>query len=488
MLLVPDPDTAVIDPFRQHKTLNLNCFVRDPVTGESYSRDPRYVAKKAEDYLVSTGIADTAYFGPEAEFFIFNDIRFDQNSHEGYYHIDSVEGIWNSGSDEGPNLGFKPRYKEGYFPIPPMDHFQDLRSEMILTMEKMGIEIEVQHHEVGTAGQAEIDMRFDTLPTMADKLMLYKYVREERGPGQRLYRHFHAQAACSRTTGRACTSTRSLWKGGEPLFYSEVGYAGLSRHGRWYIGGLAEARPGHPGLRRPDHQQLQAPGPRLRGAGQPGVQPAQPLGRLPDPAVLQEPQGQAGGVPLPRPVLQPLPGLLGHLDGRSRRRPEQDRAARPGGQGPLRPAPRGAGPGAPGAGLAARSPWPPWRPTTSSCRPAACSPTTSSRRGSTTSASTRSTRSASGPTPGSSTSTTTYKALSCFYVVQEALLGHERDHVRAGRRGGVSLSGPVPSLLWLEAWCSRAGTGGRARLAPGPNRSVPNRHRAAIPPAGQPAP
>src|SRR5437879_1621548 len=176
MLLVPDPNTAVIDPFRQHRTLNLNCFVRDPVTGESYSRDPRYIAKKAEDYLVSTGVADAAYFGPEAEFFIFNDIRFDQNSHEGFYRIDSVEGIWNSGTDEVPNLGFKPRHKEGYFPVPPMDHFQDLRSEMILTMQRMGIDIEVHHHEVGTAGQAEIDMRFDTLLSMADKLMLYKYI------------------------------------------------------------------------------------------------------------------------------------------------------------------------------------------------------------------------------------------------------------------------------------------------------------------------
>ncbi|HSS11434.1 MAG TPA: glutamine synthetase beta-grasp domain-containing protein, partial [Acidimicrobiales bacterium] len=163
MLLIPDPDTAVVDPFRQHKTLNINCFVRDPVTGESYSRDPRYVAQKAQDYLVSTGIADTAYFGPEAEFYIFNDIRFDQNQHSGFYSIDSVEGIWNSGKDEGPNLGFKPRYKEGYFPVPPMDHFQDLRSEMILKMEELGIEIEIQHHEVGTAGQAEIDMRFDSL-------------------------------------------------------------------------------------------------------------------------------------------------------------------------------------------------------------------------------------------------------------------------------------------------------------------------------------
>ena len=176
MILIPDPNTAVIDPFRQHKTLNINCFVRDPVTGEPYSRDPRYVAKKAEDYLKSTGIADTAYFGPEAEFYIFDDVRFDQDQHSAYYSVDSVEGIWNSARDEGPNLGYKPRYKEGYFPVPPMDHYQDLRSEMVLIMEQVGIEIEVQHHEVGTAGQAEIDMRFDTLLAMADKLMLYKYV------------------------------------------------------------------------------------------------------------------------------------------------------------------------------------------------------------------------------------------------------------------------------------------------------------------------
>jgi glutamine synthetase len=242
MLLVPDPNTAVIDPFRQHKTLNLNCFVRDPVTGESYSRDPRYVAKKAEHYLVSTGVADTAYFGPEAEFFIFNDIRFDQNSHEGYYMIDSVEGIWNSGTDEGPNLGFKPRYKEGYFPVPPMDHFQDLRSEMILTMEQLGIEIEIQHHEVGTAGQAEIDMRFDTLSAMADKLMLYKYVVKSVARANGLSATFMPKPIFA-DNGSGMHVHSSLWKGGEPLFYSELGYAGLSDIGRWYIGGLLAHAP-----------------------------------------------------------------------------------------------------------------------------------------------------------------------------------------------------------------------------------------------------
>ncbi len=242
MLLMPDPDTAVVDPFRQHKTLNINCFVRDPVTGESYSRDPRYVAKKAEEYLISTGVADTAYFGPEAEFFIFNDIRFDQNSHEGYYHIDSVEGIWNSGKDERPNLGFKPRYKEGYFPIPPMDHLQDLRSEMILTMEKMGVDIEVQHHEVGTAGQAEIDMRFDTLLTMADKLMIYKYVVKSVARAAGMTATFMPKPLYG-DNGSGMHVHSSLWSGGEPLFHSELGYAGLSDTGRWYIGGLLKHAP-----------------------------------------------------------------------------------------------------------------------------------------------------------------------------------------------------------------------------------------------------
>src|SRR5437016_2638842 len=167
MLLFPDPTTAFLDPFTREPTLNLICDVRDPLTKEPYSRDPRYVAHKAENFLRSSGLADVAYFGPEAEFYIFDDVRFDQTTHSGYYFLDSVEGAWNTGTDEGPNLGFKVRYKEGYFPVPPMDHYQDLRTEMILVMERLGIEIEVQHHEVGTAGQAEIDMRFETLQSTA---------------------------------------------------------------------------------------------------------------------------------------------------------------------------------------------------------------------------------------------------------------------------------------------------------------------------------
>ena len=237
MILVPDPNTAVIDPFREFKTLNLNCFVRDPVTGDPYSRDPRFVAKKAEEYLVSTGLADTAYFGPEAEFYIFNDVRFHQDQHSASYSVDSIEGIWNSNTDERPNLGFKPRYKEGYFPVPPMDHFQDLRSEMILTLEKVGIETEVQHHEVGTAGQAEIDMRFDTLLAMADKLMLYKYVTKSVAWAHDLSVTFMPKPLFQ-DNGSGMHCHQSLWKAGEPLFFSETGYGGLSNMARWYIGGL----------------------------------------------------------------------------------------------------------------------------------------------------------------------------------------------------------------------------------------------------------
>ena len=242
MLLFPDSNTAVIDPFRQHKTLNMNCFVRDPITGEPYTRDPRYVAQKAEAYLASTGIADTVYFGPEAEFFIFDDVRFHYDQHSSSHSVDSVEGSWNTGRDEGPNLGYKIRYKEGYFPVPPMDHFQDLRSEMILTMERLGIEIEVQHHEVGTAGQAEIDMKYDTLLTMADKLMLYKYVVKNVAHAAGKTATFMPKPIFQ-DNGSGMHVHSSLWKGGEPLFYAETGYAGLSDMGRWYIGGLLKHAP-----------------------------------------------------------------------------------------------------------------------------------------------------------------------------------------------------------------------------------------------------
>ncbi len=242
MILKPDPDTAVIDPFRPHTTLNINCWVHDPITHENYSRDPRYVAKKAEEYLKSTGLADTCYIGPEAEFFVFDDVRFEQTSNRGFYQVDSVEAAWNTGRDEQPNLGYKPRTKEGYFPVPPMDQYQDLRSEMALILVQLGIDVEVQHHEVGPAGQAEIDIRFDSLLRQADKLMLFKYVVKNVAWNAGKTATFMPKPIFE-DNGSGMHTHQSLWKGGEPLFYDEKGYAGLSDMARWYIGGLLAHAP-----------------------------------------------------------------------------------------------------------------------------------------------------------------------------------------------------------------------------------------------------
>ncbi len=237
MILIPDPSTAVLDPFREHKTLLINCFVKDPVTGQPYTRDPRYIAQKAEIYLKATGIGEVSYWGPEAEFYIFDDVRFDQNQHEGYYHVDAVEGVWNSGKEENPNLGYKPRYKEGYFPVPPMDHYQDLRSEMVLTMKKCGIPVEVHHHEVGTAGQAEIDMGYGSLLEMADRVMLYKYITKNVA-----WRHGKTVTFMPKPifgdNGSGMHVHQSIWRNGENLFWDETGYAQISDLARWYIGGL----------------------------------------------------------------------------------------------------------------------------------------------------------------------------------------------------------------------------------------------------------
>jgi glutamine synthetase len=243
MLLLPDPSTAVLDPFRDHKTLIINFFVHDPLTGEAYSRDPRNVARKAEEYLKGTGIADTIYFGSEAEFYIFDDVRFSSSQSESYYHIDSIEGAWNTGkAQEGGNLGYKPRYKGGYFPVPPMDHFTDLRSEMVRRLIDAGIETEMQHHEVGTAGQAEIDFRFGTLLKTADNLMLYKYIIKNTAMQAGHTVTFMPKPIFG-DNGSGMHCHQSLWKDGEPLFYDEVGYAGLSDTARYYIGGLLKHAP-----------------------------------------------------------------------------------------------------------------------------------------------------------------------------------------------------------------------------------------------------
>ncbi len=236
MLVMPDPSTAVIDPFSETTTLSLICNIVDPVTRESYSRDPRNIAQKAEAYLKSTGIGDTAYFGPEPEFFIFDDIRYGQGANEGYYFIDSVEGTWNTGRDEGPNLGYKPRHKEGYFPVPPMDTQEDIRTEMCLIMEQVGIAIERQHHEVATAGQAEIDMRFDSLVKMGDKLMWFKYIAKNVAKRWRKTVTFMPKPVFG-DNGSGMHVHQSIWKGGKPLFAGGE-YGGMSQLAMYYIGGI----------------------------------------------------------------------------------------------------------------------------------------------------------------------------------------------------------------------------------------------------------
>lgn len=237
MILMPDPKTAAIDPVCQIPTLSIICDIYDPLTKQPYTRDPRYIAKKAEQYLNSTGIADTSYWGPEMEFFIFDDIRFEQNQRCGFYYIDSIEGAWNTGKEENPNLGYKPRYKEGYFPVPPHDAFQDLRSEMVLTMIKCGIPIEVHHHEVSTAGQGEIDMKFDTLTQMGDKMMWYKYIVKNIARKHNKVATFMPKPIFE-DNGTGMHTHQSLFKSGKNIFFDPEGYALISQTAIYYIGGL----------------------------------------------------------------------------------------------------------------------------------------------------------------------------------------------------------------------------------------------------------
>ncbi len=241
MLIKPVAESAFIDPFFKAKTLVMICNICDPVTGEDYSRDPRNIARKAENYLKSLGIADTAYFGPEAEFFVFDDARFDQNQHEGYYHLDSVEGAWNSGRIESPNLGYKIRYKEGYFPVPPTDSMMDLRSDMVLTMQKIGLTLEAQHHEVATGGQAEIDMKFAPLVQMADNLLKFKYVIKNTAKLYNKTVTFMPKPLFG-DNGSGMHVHMSLWKNKQNLFAGE-GYAGLSEMAMYAIGGILKHAP-----------------------------------------------------------------------------------------------------------------------------------------------------------------------------------------------------------------------------------------------------
>ena len=242
MLLIPDPTSAQMDPFTAVPTLVLICNVKDPVTGKPYTRDPRYIAQKAEAYVKKTGVADTIYIGPELEFFFFDSIRFDQNYNSGYYFIDSEAGAWNTGlegSPDRPNLGYKPRYKQGYFPVPPMDKFQDIRSDMVLALESVGVRVEVHHHEVATGGQTEIDMRFDTLTKMADKVLWYKYCAKNTARKWGKTATFMPKPLFQ-DNGSGMHTHQSLWKGGKNLFYERGGYADISKTCLYYIGGTGK--------------------------------------------------------------------------------------------------------------------------------------------------------------------------------------------------------------------------------------------------------
>src|SRR6267143_648917 len=242
MLLMPDATSTFIDPVLEVKTLDIICDVLDPITRTPYSRDPRYVAKKAEAFLPTTGIADIAYWGPEIEFYIFNSLRFDQTANSGYYFIDSDEGIWNSGANGTPNLAHRPRFKEGYFPVPPADKLQDVRSKMVRALIATGIAVEVHHHEVGTAGQTEIDIRFGTMVETADKVLKYKYITKNVAAKNGYVVTFMPKPMYG-DNGSGMHTHQSLWKDGSNLFYDRDGYALLSTIARHYIGGLLKHAP-----------------------------------------------------------------------------------------------------------------------------------------------------------------------------------------------------------------------------------------------------
>ena len=246
MLIVPDPNTAVIDPVYNIKTLSLICDIRDPLTGSDYTRDPRYVARKAEAYLASSGIGDTSYWGPEAEFFIFDSARFDQDAHSAFYSVDSDEGIWNASNEyqldgKTRSKGYRPRHKGGYFPVPPVDTLSDIRSEMVIEMQKFGMVIEKQHHEVATAGQGEIDIVYDTLTKTADNIMIYKYLVKNVAAKHGKTATFMPKPLFG-DNGTGMHTHQSIWRDGENIFWGD-GYAHMSDTMKYYIGGLLKHAP-----------------------------------------------------------------------------------------------------------------------------------------------------------------------------------------------------------------------------------------------------
>ena len=319
MLIIPDPATAFIDQFIEAKTLSLICDVYDPHHQGKVRALP--AQHRAEGGGVSSnrrGIADTAYFGAEAEFFIFDDVRFDTNEHSSYYYVDSVEGRWNSGRDEMPNLGYKPRYKEGYFPVPPTDHLQDLRNEMTKNLIAAGLDVEAQHHEVATAGQSEIDLRFAPLLESADALLLFKYVIKNTARLRGKTVTFMPKPIFG-DNGSGMHVHQSLWKDGKPLFYGN-GYANLSDMALYYIGGLLKHAPALCAITNPTTNSYKRLVPGLRSAGQPRVFAAQPERVGPHPDVLDQPEGETDRIPLSGSGVQSVPRVFGDDAGRAGRR------------------------------------------------------------------------------------------------------------------------------------------------------------------------
>ena len=376
MLVIPDPDTAMMDPFTKHPTLSLICNISDPITKERYTRDPRNVAQKAEAYLKSTGLGDTAYFGPEAEFFILDDIRFDTAPQYSFFYLDSVEGVWNSGREENPNLGYKPRHKEGYFPVSPTDSFQDLRTEMALVMQSCGITVEAQHHEVATSGQAEIDMKYAPLVEQADHLMLFKYIIKNVAKNAGRTATFMPKPLFG-DNGSGMHVHISLWKDGKPLFAGDR-YGGLSEMALYFMGGILKHAAALCAFTNPTTNSYKRLVPGYEAPVQPGLLLRNRSAALRIPMYSASPAAKRVEVRFPDPSCNGYLAFCGHAHGRPGRGGEQDRPRPAPGQGHLLPLPGGTGraclpPPAPWS-----RPWPPSRRTTTSCSRATCSPRTSS--------------------------------------------------------------------------------------------------------------
>ncbi len=317
MVLLPDLRTAFVDPFCATPTLSVTCTVHEPVSLAPYARDPRRVALRAEDELRRSGIATTSYWGPEVEFYVFNSLAFDQTSHSGFYLIDSDEGIWNSGKNGSPNLAYRPRTKEGYFPVPPTDKLQDLRSEMVENLLAAGVDVEAHHHEVGTAGQCEIDLRYGGLTEMADRVLAYKYIIKNTASNRGYVATFMPKPIFQ-DNGSGMHVHQSLFNGDTNLFFDPNGYGLLSTTARHYVGGLLAHAPAILAFAAPDHQLLPPLGPRVRSADQSRLFAAEPKRLRPDPDLLGEPARSSHRIPPPGSLGQPVSRLQCHAPGRSR--------------------------------------------------------------------------------------------------------------------------------------------------------------------------